>query len=498
MCRKLVYWVCFVLVLGLVGSVAQARPLVYEPFDYASIGDSLNGQSGPAIGLSGAWVTSTGGDIADFLLVDDLGPYGELPTAGNAVKRLNPGRTEAHRPIDGSVVLPSTIWFSVLYDPSDRHAGFAITSTPFGNAAAADFGSSGHGFGFIQDRNPDLMLKPAIWANGTVATRNDNGLDVTPGTDIRLIVGKIEFDAGAGGTDIVTLYDVRADLTLPAPFASVEADADQSQLSMIGFQANRESVFDEIRIGTTLRDVLGLPSDTASEPNPSDQKTDVARDVTLSWAPGDYADKHDVYFGTNFNDVKDADRTNPLDVLVSQNQDSTSYSIAEVLQFDQTYYWRGDEVNAPPDFTIYKGAVWRFTAEPFAYRIVGENIIATASSSSSAEEGPENTINGSGLDDNDLHSTGISDMWCSSAVDPNAAWIQYEFNRVYKLHQMWVWNYNAFLELILGFGIKDATIEYSSDGANWATLGTVEFARAPGATGYAYNTTVDLSGVVAK
>jgi len=497
MCRKLIYLICFVLVLGLFGSVAQARPLVYEPFDYASIGDSLNGQSGDAIGLSGAWVTSTGGDVADFLISDDLGPYGVLTTAGNAVKRLNPGRTEAHRPIDGSVALPSTTWFSVLYDPSDRHAGFAITSTPFGNSAAADFGLIGHGFGFIQDRNPDLMVKPAIWSNGTVATRNNNGLDVSPGTDIRLIVGKIEFDAGAGGTDIVTLYDVGADLKLPDPFASVEADADQSRVSMIGIQANREVVFDEIRIGGTLKDVLGLPSDIASGPNPSDQETDVPRDVALSWTPGDYADKHDVYFGTDFNDVNDANRTNSLGVLVSQNQDPTSYSLAEVLQFDQTYYWRVDEVNAPPDFTIYKGAVWRFTAEPFAYPI--ENIIATASSQFNADSGPENTINGSGLDDNDLHTTDNTAMWLSSAADPNAAWIRYEFDRIYKLHQMWVWNHNTSLEPILGYGIKDATIEYSVDGTTWTTLGTTyEFARASGAPGYAHNTTVGFGGVPAK
>ena len=100
----------------------------------------------------------------------------------------------------------------------------------------------------------------------------------------------------------------------------------------------------------------------AFNPNPPDGATDVPwDDVVLRWIPGDYADKHDVYFGTNFNDVNDADRTNPLGVLVSQDQVPDSYSIAEVLQWEKTYYWRVDEVNAPPDYTVYKGDVWSFT-----------------------------------------------------------------------------------------------------------------------------------------
>jgi len=242
----------------------------------------------------------------------------------------------------------------------------------------------------------------------------------------------------------------------------------------------------------------GIPV-KASNPSPADEETDVPRDVVLSWTLGIYADKHDVYFGTNFNDVNDADRTNPLDMLVIQNQVPNSYSPAEVLQFGQIYYWRIDEVNAPPDYTLYKGDVWQFTVEPFAYPIAGENITPTASSSNTANEGPENTINGSGLDANDLHSAENRDMWFSSIIGPQPTWIQYEFDRVYKLHQMWVWNHNSLIELALGFGVKDATIEYSTDGANWTTLGTTyEFARAPGAAGYAPNTTVDLGGMVAK
>jgi len=238
--------------------------------------------------------------------------------------------------------------------------------------------------------------------------------------------------------------------------------------------------------------------DTASNPNPANGATDVVRDVVLSWTPGMYADKHDVYFGIVFDDVNDADRTNPLDVLVSQYQEPNSYSSAELLQFGQTYYWRVDEVNAPPDNTIFKGDIWSFTTEPVTYPIAGENITATASSSNNVEEVPENTINRSGLDDNDLHSNDSKAMWLSSVIGPKPTWIQYEFDQVYKLHQMLVWNHNTSTEPVIGFGVKEATIEYSTDGANWTTLCTHEFARALGTAGYAHNTTVELGGAVAK
>ena len=46
--------------------------------------------------------------------------------------------------------------------------------------------------------------------------------------------------------------------------------------------------------------------------------------------------------------------------------------------FGQTYYWRVDEVNAPPDSTVYKGDVWSFTVEPYGYPI--KPVKATASS----------------------------------------------------------------------------------------------------------------------
>ena len=236
---------------------------------------------------------------------------------------------------------------------------------------------------------------------------------------------------------------------------------------------------------------------TASVPNPNNNAVDVLIDADLSWTPGALAAKHDVYLGTVFDDVNNADITAPLGVLVSAGQDPNTFDPEILFELGQTYYWRIDEVNDLEPDSPWKGHVWSFTAEPVAIPI--EDVNATASSANRPDEGPQNTVNGSGLDEDDLHSSESAAMWLSSLLDPNAPWIQYELDRVHKLYEMSVWNHNTSSESGIGYGIREATIEHSVDGANWTTLGTThEFAQAPGLSGYASNTTVDLAGVAAR
>jgi len=228
---------------------------------------------------------------------------------------------------------------------------------------------------------------------------------------------------------------------------------------------------------------------------PGADATEVPRDAILSWQPGEYAATHDVYLGTSFADVNTAGRDNAMGVLVSESQDANSYDPPGLLDWGQTYYWRIDEVNAAPDFAIYKGGVWSFTVEPFGYPI--EHVVATSNAASSPTEGPENTVNGSGLNADDEHSIKTTDMWLATAgADPVC--IQYEFDVVYKLHEMLVWNHNSSFELLLGFGLKDVTVEYSENGTDWTLLGDVELAQATATGDYTANTAVDFQGVTAR
>jgi hypothetical protein len=239
----------------------------------------------------------------------------------------------------------------------------------------------------------------------------------------------------------------------------------------------------------------GMPvAESAADPAPKNGAVDVPRDVVLGWTPGGFAAAHDVYLGTSLADVNNASRTNPLGVLSSQGQSGATFDPDGLLEYGKMYYWRVDEVNAAPDNTIFKGEVWSFTAEPFAYPVTPA---AATASGSGTNMGPQNTINGSGLNAADQHSTESTKMWISNGAKP--AWIQYEFDKVYKLAEMWVWNANQEIESMLGFGAKDVTIEYSVDGQTWKPVaGVPEFAQAPGAPDYAANTTVDLGGVDAR
>jgi hypothetical protein len=252
-------------------------------------------------------------------------------------------------------------------------------------------------------------------------------------------------------------------------------------------------VFGDVLTLEQIREVQAGKPEIAKTPLPADSASDMPTDAVLSWEPGAFARTHDVYFGTSLADVETASRQSPKGVLASQGQNGTTYDPAGLLAFGQTYYWRVDEVNAPPSSTIFKGNIWSFTAEPYGYPVKPAK--ATASSAQ-AGMGAEKTIDGSGMT-GDLHGTEPTSMWLAAGAQPN--WIQYEFDKVYKLHELQVWNSNQLIESFLGFGAKTVTVETSLDGTTWSPVaGVPEFSRAPGLAGYAANTTVGFGGAEAK
>ncbi len=98
--------------------------------------------------------------------------------------------------------------------------------------------------------------------------------------------------------------------------------------------------------------VVTIPGQ-ASNPNPADEATGVAIDAVLSWEAGDWADSHDVYLGTNYDSVADADHSSPE---FMGNQTATSYD--PDLQYNTTYYWSVDEID---ETNVWPGPVWSFT-----------------------------------------------------------------------------------------------------------------------------------------
>jgi len=501
MCRRLI---CLFLILafGVVTS-ARAALIAYEGFD-GTAGADVDGSSGGSGWAAGSVWTDDMASANEFVFTEPGMTFASLDTAGlKAVFIANGAYTGKYtRPLPSSITVDASnpeVWVSALVEigtgSGDVNAGrgigvelfngdtkilgigkginkhFGVGPTLTGGASFIDVaGTRTVGVKF-------LALKLA-WqgidtqATAYVATGEEEGFDLSnvntfTGSATITLTGPVTFD-------VVALYGSHG--------------------------STMSNGVDEIRIGNSYSDVLASPkADLAGNPSPANEEADVPREVVLSWSPGESADQHDVYFGTSYDAVNAATNLDPMgpDKVYRARQGVDSYAVDETLDFGQTYYWRIDEVNAAPDYTVFKGDVWSFTVEPFAYPI--ENITVTASSTNRASEGPENTINGSGLDDDDLHSVESTDMWLSSLTGDQPSWIEYEFDRVYKLHEMWVWNYNSSVEPAVGFGVKEATIEYSVDGTSWAVLGTThEFARGPGEVSYAPNTTVDLGGLAAK
>jgi hypothetical protein len=256
----------------------------------------------------------------------------------------------------------------------------------------------------------------------------------------------------------------------------------------IGF-ASKEFETEEFRPKLELEVTVGART-AAVKPSPADKATDILRDTVLSWDPGVFAATHNVYFSTDKSEVE----SGSAGALVAEGHPASTYDPAGHLAFGQTYYWRIDEVNGTPDATVYAGPVWSFTVEPVAYPLT--NVTATASTTDEDDKPPVNTVNGSGLS-NGQHSTLETTMWKGTAPAGEPVWIQFEFDGVYKLHQMQVWNYNMGYEYVLGFGVKDVTIEYAADANEWKTLGDYQIARATSRDDYT-GMTIDMGGAAAK
>ena len=130
-----------------------------------------------------------------------------------------------------------------------------------------------------------------------------------------------------------------------------------------------DGIIDDVRIynkpltAADIPDIMRGDTSLAWDPSPADGSvTDVERAAVLSWKAGDKAAQHDVYFGTDRTAVRTADTSDTTGVY-RQRQGATSYMVPEVLEWDQTYYWRIDEYNI--DTTISTGRVWSFTVADY-------------------------------------------------------------------------------------------------------------------------------------
>jgi hypothetical protein len=304
MCRKLIYLVSFVLVLGSVSNAADIHCAITVPDagfddhvlnyvgDYIYIGDSS---------YSGAWKSDygEGGAWIDYNYWE-----GDLP-ARSGHNKAYPSDTET---------------FDYIYQILDEtfvEGGTYTLSVWVGNAWPGEGYADGWSLYFTGE-DYKINLKVA------------NGL------------------ALLGDWEQVSLV-----------YTATAADAGKKiGIKMAGEQGESYIAFEDVTLWYD-----GPPWPIATNPIPADDAEHDDDRVTLIWTAGATAVEHDVYFGTDFDDVKDATASEPPVDPYKGRQTDASYEVYDLVP-GTTYYWRIDELEADGT-TIHKGKVWSFWFPPW-------------------------------------------------------------------------------------------------------------------------------------
>jgi len=121
-------------------------------------------------------------------------------------------------------------------------------------------------------------------------------------------------------------------------------------------------IYDKVLTEDEIQQIMRGDPLLAGNPVPARNAVVDIRDVgSLSWAAGDTAVSHDVYFGTDRDAVAAADNNA---AEFQGNQPGISFSVAGLVEFGGgDYYWRIDEIEA--DETVRSGYVWTFTVPDY-------------------------------------------------------------------------------------------------------------------------------------
>ncbi|MBL7187467.1 MAG: SMP-30/gluconolactonase/LRE family protein [Phycisphaerae bacterium] len=212
---------------------------------------------------------------------------------------------------------------------------------------------------YVMAQQPGSIYAFDVQANGLLANRRvfadlsdwPDGMKV----DIR---GNLY---ATNNTLVVQVYDSEGthlgDIVTPEPAANCGFGGDDNRTLFI---TAGTSVY---RVQMKVQGALPAPADPekarAVTPTPG-TIVNLSEAGPLVWIAGETAVQHDVYFGTDFNDVNNADATDTMGIYRGR-QDLVIYTFPEVPDLGQSYYWRIDEVNETDPNSPWKGDVWSFT-----------------------------------------------------------------------------------------------------------------------------------------
>ena len=131
---------------------------------------------------------------------------------------------------------------------------------------------------------------------------------------------------------------------------------------------------------------------------------------SLVWIAGVTAIQHDVYFGTDFNDVNNANVTDMTGIYRGR-QDFAIYTLPEAPELGRSYYWRIDEVKA--DDTIHKGDVWSFTVADY---LIVDDFESYSDDEAASEAIYQTWIDGFGIADNGAQVGYLFRPYCEQTI----------------------------------------------------------------------------------
>ncbi|MHC4074729.1 MAG: hypothetical protein ACYTGS_22335, partial [Planctomycetota bacterium] len=294
------------------------------------------------------------------------------------------------RPPDGAI--HEDTWVSLSWSPGDcavSHSVYfgdnfddvkdGIGGTFRGNRTSTSYVAGLPGFAYpdglvpgttyywrideVNDTEPNSPWKGNVWsfsiprrdaynpdpANGAESVEPDAGLRWTPGfgAKLHIVYFSDNFDnvnTATGGVFLraATYYPGQLELAKTYYWRVDEFD---------GVVTHKGDVWSFTTIGA-----MGSPV-------PANGAVDVTQMPILTWNPGDYAASHDVYFGTDAEEVRNATKVSP-EYKGTKALRNESY-VPGKLRWDTTYYWRVDAVYDVDPANPVKGLVWSFTTANF-------------------------------------------------------------------------------------------------------------------------------------
>lgn len=244
----------------------SAALVVHEPFDYPT--GNLSGNGG-AMGTTGVWVVSGGGDhqITSGNVV--YGSPEAVPTEGNQLALGGTNTTQASISLGlnltnaGLLDDGSEMWFSILVDAGQTAGNndsflFGFSDGGVLNSSDGSFGAGASGFSILHERNKRLNLSTT--EDGS-ASRTTVTANVIGGSGARLIVGRVTWASNSAGADQIDLFLPGNDLEQGSVVRTTTRVINQAGIDTLHFgrQGSLGDSIDEIRVGGSYEDVVGIP-----------------------------------------------------------------------------------------------------------------------------------------------------------------------------------------------------------------------------------------------